>query len=646
MNLSGEYKRLKNMRIMIVWAVFFNLLFFPMDAQEQKKDQVQSVIVEGIEILFEPAHIDEDKETNVFQQDDDIRFSFTIQDTLTKQGISGAAPAVWLEPQDHINKTLPCAQKISSFIGGSIFTRAELDLNVYYVLTLNEDASITVVDPLFGFGGSQLLSFIDLKSPGFDWEVSPDQQYVYVSTPSAQEVGFIRTADWKLAHSVQLNAQPFELLLQNDQEYLWASYSSERIESYSGVAAISTRSQQLVTTIETGEGQHKMAISDDDRFLYVSNSIDQTISIIDIATLEVIETIGIVGGDYSLAYSKKAKALYVTEKNTGLIYVIDGTQHILTNSMEANVGISQIEFDPSGRIAFVLNTSASEVHVLDAALNRIVQTGDTELYPDQVIFSDELAYIRHKGSEIILMFPLDQLGKEGVQLQAADFPSGESPPGAMSQNTPAKGMVQAPGANAMLISNPGDKTVYYYLEGMAAPMGQFSNYGKIPKAVAVIDRSLEERSPGTYESVGKLRGNGTYDVAFFMDVPRVTHCFTLKVDKNDEAIKALQKKKLGALSVEHLLPGAATKAGVLTDYKIRLVNPYTNEVIRGLKDVIIRSTSPSNWFEEAPANESEEEGVYQCSLQFPSSGIYYVYVACPSRELFFDNPQYQIVKAY
>lgn len=646
MNLRGAYKRLKSGELKLIWVLLFNLLFLALCTAQASDQHIQSVIHEGIEILFEPVHVDTFKAPGLFQQGDDIQFKFTIRDTLTMQGISGAAPAAWLEPQDELNKTFPCAQKISAFIGGSIFTRAELDLNVYYVLTLNEDASITVVDPLFGFGGTQLLSFIELKSPGYDWQVSPDQQHIYVSSPGAQEVSIIQTADWRITNTVRLNARPYELLLQKDEEFLWASYSSERIESYTGVAAISTRTNELVTTIETGEGQHKLAISDDDRFLYASNSIDQTISIIDIATFSVIETIGIVGGDYSMAWSEKAGALYVAEKNTGIVYVIDGEEHILSNSIETTSGISQIRFDPTGRLAFIINTEASLIHIIDAALNRVVQTGDTELHPDQVIFSDELAYVRHKGSEIILMFPLDQLGVEGQQLQAADFPSGDQPPGAMAQSTPADGMVQAPGANAMLISNPGDKMVYYYLEGMAAPMGQFSNYGKVPKAVAVIDRSLEERLPGTYSSVGKLRGHGTYDVAFFIDVPRVTYCFTLDVKKDQATTNALKKERLGALSIEHLLPGATAKSGQRTTYKIKLVNPFTNELIKGLKDVTIRSTSPSNWFEESAAIETPEEGVYECSLQFPESGIYYVYVACPSRELYFDNPQYQIIRAH
>jgi hypothetical protein len=41
---------------------------------------------------------------------------------------------------------------------------AYADLNVYYVLVMNEDNTISVVDPLFGFGGSKLLSYVRLDT--------------------------------------------------------------------------------------------------------------------------------------------------------------------------------------------------------------------------------------------------------------------------------------------------------------------------------------------------------------------------------------------------------------------------------------------------------------------------------------------------
>ena len=38
-------------------------------------------------------------------------------------------------------------------------------------------------------------------------------------------------------------------------------------------------------------------------------------------------------------------------------------------------------------------------------------------------------------------------------------------------------MVPAPEGNSVLLANPADRVIYYYSEGMAAPMGSFKTTG-------------------------------------------------------------------------------------------------------------------------------------------------------------------------
>jgi hypothetical protein len=84
----------------------------------------------------------------------------------------------------------------------------------------------------------------------------------------------------------------------------------------------------------------------------------------------------------------------------------------------------------------------------------------------------------------------------------------------------------------MLVANVADKQIYYYTEGMAAPMGNFENYKREPRAVLVADRSMREVKTGTYETVTRLPRDGAYDVAFLLDSPRIMHCFEAKVAEN------------------------------------------------------------------------------------------------------------------
>src|SRR5258708_21543168 len=91
------------------------------------------------------------------------------------------------------------------------------------------------------------------------------------------------------------------------------------------------------------------------------------------------------------------------------------------------------------------------------------------------------------------MIPLVASGREGRPVPVVDFPAGEAAFGKLPRTTAAPGIVVAPEGNAVIVANPADGSIYYYQEGMAAPIGHFSNYGHAPQSVMVLDRSVKER---------------------------------------------------------------------------------------------------------------------------------------------------------
>jgi YVTN family beta-propeller protein len=652
--MKSKMEMIKKSIIDLNWRsiMLFVLLIFIMPriafGQEngnEKEVYSQSVIHEGIKVKFSLEHIDDQKDPYVFTQEDNVRFKFEITDTLSNKPVTGAAPAAWMEPLSLAeDQDIECGQKISAFLTGTLFKRAELDLNIFYVLVMNDDASISVVDPLFSFGGSQLLAYVELVGIPEDWIVAKDQLKVYVSIPESELIAVINTSDWSVEENIPLNAKVNNLALQADGAYLWADYNSKRIENYSGVAVISTETNKLKTSIQTGAGEHLIAISDDNQHVFVSNRDDGTVSVIDINSLQKVLDIPVKGDIVSMEWSSMAQAVYVVDGNDGIITAIDANTLEISAEFEGKPGLSTFKFDPTGRFGFVLGKEESFVQVFDVASNRIVQNGTTESKPISVTFSDELAYVIHEESETILMFPNEVIGKEGQQLQAADFPGGQFSPGKIDNPSKGELIVQAPGANAMLISNSLDKTIYYYMEGMAAPMGNFSNYSKIPRAVEVIDRSIEERRPGVYETVAKIRGFGQYEVPFFVDVPRILHCFSVAVQPNENLLEDQIKEKFGALSVHHMDQANVIEKGSTYNMMFALTDPMSNEMVSGLEDVRIRSVSPDNWFHEGAAVESNTPGIYSYQLDFEDPGIYYLYVECLSKELEFNNSQFLIIQ--
>jgi hypothetical protein len=87
------------------------------------------------------------------------------------------------------------------------------------------------------------------------------------------------------------------------------------------------------------------------------------------------------------------------------------------------------------------------------------------------------------------MINIADLAKEAP---VSSFPAGQKSPGDSPSTSIASAIVPAPGEGSVLVANPADRMIYYYTEGMAAPMGSFQNYKRDPRALLVLDNSLRE----------------------------------------------------------------------------------------------------------------------------------------------------------
>ena len=612
-------------------------------ANSEKAGTLDRVVHQGIAVGLRATSLaSPGRPAAGLREGDDVTFQFKISDITTGAPLTGAFPRAWIDierPQEKID----CSGKVKAFISAGLLARPLLDLNVYYVLALNEDASISVIDPHFGYGGSKLLSMVSLKSPGEDWVLTPDGNTLFVSMPDVNRIAAVSTATWKVISDIDLGARPARLVLQPDRDRLWASYDNPNGRGpVSGVAVINTEKLAVEKKLSTGAGPHEIAVADDGRFAFVTNRNDGNVSIIDAVTLAKLKDVPTGREPSGIAFSNKGKLAYVLHEQHGFVAAVDGASQKLVATIPAWTGAGQqIRFAPDGRFGFITNPTRNAVHILDAAINKIVQTADIDGGPDQVSFSDTLAYLRRRDSEIVVMMPLPKGDIQGQSVTLTDFPGGQNPFGKVSRPSRAASIVRAPGENATLVGNAADKSIYYYQEGMAAPMGSFSNYGHEPRAVLVVDRSLKERTPGVYETTAKIRVPGVLTVAFVLDSPRIVHCFPLQVKQAPQPEGGIQSK----VKIEGLLKDPVIRVGEKTRVRFKLTDPNTTQPKSKLRDVsALVFLAPGVW-QDRPAAREVEQGLYEIEFRAPESGFYYVYLQSPSLGLTLDNPQYLILQA-
>lgn len=599
----------------------------PQTGSEESSRALQTYTREGVSVLFniEPISSGKGKSTQLLAGTD-ATVRFTIVDEKGAKPLGNLRPTAWIDQREGTQApdARECREKVKAFLQSGFVSakRPDIDLNTYFILALNNEPNISVIDPLSGFGGSKLYTLIPLSSSGEDWVMSADNKRLYVSMPLVNQVAVIDTGTWKVIANVDAHVKPSRIALQHDNRYLWVGNNGAE-EKDSGITVIDTITLKVAAQLKTGRGHHEIAFTEDDRLAFVTNKQDGTLSVIDVRRLARVTELKVGELPAALAFSSLSKTLYVANEGDGTIIAVDGSRLEILARMKAKPGLRALRMLSDGRFGFVVNPTADAVYIFDVSSNRVVHTVPVGPGADQITFTRQFAYVRSAGNEFVTMIKLSDLGKE---VSVSRFPAGQKAPNESSANSLADAVVPAPEDGSVLVANPADKMIYFYSEGMAAPMGSFQNYRRDPKALLVLDNSLRETARGVYTTNVRLIGPGHYDVAFLLDSPRVVNCFELTVAENP----ALPKHAGVALKIEPLMTQATARVGESYKLRFKATDSASNQPKADLEDMgVLVFLAPGIWHQREWAK-SAGDGVYEMSFVPPQAGVYYVYFQCPS----------------
>lgn len=593
------------------------------------------LVRDGIAVEFAVQPVDGAEPTEGMFAD----LRFRLSDAASGQPLAGQVPGAWLDrATGNDDPQTACRSRIGLYLKGLPGVRPLLDLTSYYLLILNQDPSITVVDPLTSVGGvTSMFTRIPLRRPPMDWVASPAERRLYVSMPEAGEVAVIDAERFQVLASVPAGRQPVRLALQPDGRYLWVGNDAPG-EAGSGVTVIDTATLKTVLQADTGRGHHEIAFSADSRHAFVSSREAGTLTVFDVASLERIREIRSGPQPLGVALSPLSGAVYVSDGEAGTLSVIDAASLETRRTIPVGRGIGPLAFAPDGRHGFVLNTADNTVTVIDAASDEVLHRLEVAAEPYQIAFTRAFAYVRGLASPKVSMIDLASLGK-GREPGVLGFEAGPAAP-RLAGNLPlASSLAPAGDDAALFVVNPVDNTTYFYMEGMNAPMSGYLNRGHTARAATVVPRSLRELEPGLFGARVRLPAAGRLDVAFLLNQPQIAHCFALEVRADPD-----RQRQRTRLQVEYLADGHGVVAGAPFTLRLRLLKggeaPQT-----GVADLRVRYfRAPSAQPREVAAREVGE-GIYEAPLELAQAGAYYLHLGAASLGLEFGDLPYLGLRA-
>jgi len=616
-------------------AFFLTLLGFALYASAADNVSTRAperVIREGIAVEFSYEPVGKSAGEKILEGES-AQVRFRLTDESTGKPIRSLRPGAWMDirkPPGQKEKAPPdCRQKVSLYLQGIVGIQPMVDLNGYFVLVMNKEPNIFVIDPFVGITGrTNLYASIPLSEPGTDWTKDVGEKRFYVTLSKSGKVAVIDAEGFKKVGEVDAGANPVRVSLQPDGRLLWVGNDGND-GGEGGVTAIDPATLKIAASVPTGKGHHELAFSPDSRFVYATNRGSGSVSVIDARERRKVRDVRVGSQPISMDYSAVAGALYVADGQDGTVSAIDGKSHETIAKIPVRRGLGPMRFTPDGRWGLILNSREGAVHILDASTNTVAHTVTVGKEPFQLALSRSFAHVRCLGSEKVFMVNLLELGKN-TPPPVTSYPVGAEPPAGVPDVGLARGISNAAGESEVIVVNPVSKTTYFYMEGMNAPSGTFRGYGMNPRAVDTANRSLKETEPGVYTTRARFPVAGEYDVAFFLDSPRIVQCFRAAAEPNPE-IRAARS----GLSIEYLVEDRVLPAGDNVSLRFRLADPVTGLGKAGLSDVtLISFRAPGRDRRQTVARDAGE-GVYEAKLNLRTPGVYYVYVTVPSLKIGF-----------
>jgi YVTN family beta-propeller protein len=193
----------------------------------------------------------------------------------------------------------------------------------------------------------------------FNMAVSKDGNRLYVVAQDGNVLMVVDPEKEEVLHKIKVGINPHSVILDNDKRAYVSNQWSDN------VSVIDLATSLVIDTLKTGNGPAGIALSANGKYLYVVNSYSSNISVIDLNTGEEVKRLLAGNNPTGAQLSPDGKMLYVTSRRALLVpygekveseltIVDDKTQRIIEHkNIESAYMMENIAFTPTGDLAFI-----------------------------------------------------------------------------------------------------------------------------------------------------------------------------------------------------------------------------------------------------------------------------------------------------
>jgi DNA-binding beta-propeller fold protein YncE len=166
------------------------------------------------------------------------------------------------------------------------------DLTKLYVVT-KENNSLYIVD----LKSKKILKQLHLDGEGYQCLLSPDENELYVSCWGCDKIQIFDTKEMELTHSINVGDHPNDMCLTNDGKFLFVANSLDN-----SCSVIDVKQKIVVETLEaalfpdspSGSTSNSVALSDNNKRLYIANADNNCLAVFDVSNPTHSKSLGYI----------------------------------------------------------------------------------------------------------------------------------------------------------------------------------------------------------------------------------------------------------------------------------------------------------------------------------------------------------------
>jgi YVTN family beta-propeller protein len=248
-------------------------------------------------------------------------------------------------------------------LGDSPYGAAALTDSDYIFVTRTGGDLITAI-PRDAFSDTDAQVDISVGAAPRGVAIESDGHYVYVANYDDDTVSEIYTGTLSVTDTISVGDGPWGVAaIYDEADGTPKAYVSNHLDD-----TISVVTNSGVQTIaDVGNGPLGVALTPDGDYLYVANYIADTVAVIDTRDLELIKTIPVGDGPWGVAVGSDGEYVYVTNSLADTVTVIRTSDNLVQGTYTTGNQPMGVAAPKNAAFAFVVNTLGNSITRITAA---------------------------------------------------------------------------------------------------------------------------------------------------------------------------------------------------------------------------------------------------------------------------------------